>query len=163
MTSIDTAPDGAKAGIRSLSAGIEDANVMGGISMPATTRTHTSKFDENSRDQLPARMELALVESSAQRQTEPNNKGALKTGSSSVPKTPWTAEEDESLLVAVLRDRRKRGIFKQDENDSADDDDDDWDEIAKAIPQRTPVQCLKRFMKHLTRERKYAPKIQVRC
>jgi Myb-like DNA-binding domain len=53
----------------------------------------------------------------------------------------WTDTEDDELLRAVVADRKKRGA------DEDDDDEDDWDEIAKAVSGKTPVQCLRRFMK----------------
>lgn len=55
-------------------------------------------------------------------------------------KVTWTDEEDDALLKAVLEDRQNR----QAEGDG--DEDEDWDEIAKAVPGKTPVQCLKRYM-----------------
>ena len=52
----------------------------------------------------------------------------------------WSAAEDDGLLKAVLEDRQDR----QAEGDAEDEE--DWDEIAKNIPGKTPVQCLKRYM-----------------
>jgi len=52
----------------------------------------------------------------------------------------WSDAEDDGLLKAVLEDRQDR----QAEGDAEDEE--DWDEIAKNIPGKTPVQCLKRYM-----------------
>jgi Myb-like DNA-binding domain len=52
----------------------------------------------------------------------------------------WTAEEDEALLKAVKEDKEDR------EAEGDGEDDEDWDEIAKFIPDKTPVHCLKRYM-----------------
>lgn len=55
-------------------------------------------------------------------------------------KNTWTAAEDDALLKAVLEDQQDR------EAEGNGDDEEDWDEIAKAVPDKTPVQCLKRYM-----------------
>ena len=53
----------------------------------------------------------------------------------------WSAADDDALLKAVLDDKRDR------EAEGGDaEDEEDWDEIAKNIPSKTPVQCLKRYM-----------------
>lgn len=53
----------------------------------------------------------------------------------------WSASEDDALLKAVLEDKQDR------EAEGGDaEDEEDWDEIAKSIPGKTPVQCLKRYM-----------------
>ena len=52
----------------------------------------------------------------------------------------FTAEEDDALLKAVLEDKQDR------EAEGQGDEDEDWDEIAKSVPGKTPVQCLKRYM-----------------
>lgn len=60
-------------------------------------------------------------------------------------KTEWTNKEDDTLLKAVLSDRQRRKA----EEDTDDDEefDDDWDEIAMALPDKSPVQCLQRYLK----------------
>ena len=55
-------------------------------------------------------------------------------------KSTWTAAEDDALLKAALEDQQDR------EAEGNGDDEEDWDEIAKAVPNKTPVQCLKRYM-----------------
>jgi hypothetical protein len=55
----------------------------------------------------------------------------------------WTAKEDDDLLKAVVADRKKRGA----DEDAEEDDEDDWDEIAKVVPGKTPVQSLRRYMR----------------
>merc|ERR1712238_534593 len=52
----------------------------------------------------------------------------------------WSAAEDDGLLKAALEDKQNR------EAEGDADDEEDWDEIAKNIPGKTPVQCLKRYM-----------------
>lgn len=55
-------------------------------------------------------------------------------------RTAWSAQEDEALLKAVLEDQQDR------QAEGATEEEEDWDEIAKAVPGKTPVQCLKRYM-----------------
>jgi Myb-like DNA-binding domain len=55
-------------------------------------------------------------------------------------KAVWTPDEDEALLKAVKDDQKDREV----EGDAEDEE--DWDEIAKSVPGKTPVQCLKRYM-----------------
>eukprot|EP00428_Durinskia_dybowskii_P012173 CAMPEP_0170223088 /NCGR_PEP_ID=MMETSP0116_2-20130129/11241_1 /TAXON_ID=400756 /ORGANISM="Durinskia baltica, Strain CSIRO CS-38" /LENGTH=410 /DNA_ID=CAMNT_0010473785 /DNA_START=247 /DNA_END=1475 /DNA_ORIENTATION=+ len=55
-------------------------------------------------------------------------------------KVAWTDEEDDALLKAVLEDKQNR------EAEGDPEEEEDWDEIAKAVPGKTPVQCLKRYM-----------------
>ena len=56
-------------------------------------------------------------------------------------KVSWSATEDDALLKAVLEDKQDR------EAEGGDaEDEEDWDEIAKSITSKTPVQCLKRYM-----------------
>ena len=53
----------------------------------------------------------------------------------------WSATEDDALLKAVLEDKQDR------EAEGGDaEDEEDWDEIAKSVSGKTPVQCLKRYM-----------------
>jgi hypothetical protein len=59
------------------------------------------------------------------------------------PRLVWTAKEDDDLLKAVVADRKKRGA----DEDAEEDDEDDWDEIAKIVPGKTPVQSLRRYMR----------------
>jgi Myb-like DNA-binding domain len=62
------------------------------------------------------------------------------TDPSSKKKSAWTAVEDDILLKAVVEDQQDRDA------DGNGDDEEDWDEIARAVPNKTPVQCLKRYM-----------------
>jgi len=60
-------------------------------------------------------------------------------------KSDWTDKEDDTLLKAVLSDRQSRQPV-----DDTDDDaefEDDWDEIAMSLPDKSPVQCLQRYLK----------------
>ncbi|CAJ1915836.1 unnamed protein product [Cylindrotheca closterium] len=61
-----------------------------------------------------------------------------KSGDVKKGKSYWTPEEDEALLKAVQDDQNRR--------DADAEEDEDWDEIAKEVPEKTPVQCLKRYM-----------------
>jgi len=66
----------------------------------------------------------------------------------------WNAEEDETLMLAVLKDKAYQNLEcdeSDEDNDSDESDEEDWDEIAKSVPGRTPVQCLQRYAKHLNR------------
>jgi hypothetical protein len=53
-------------------------------------------------------------------------------------KIVWTTAEDDLLFRAVELDKQQRG--------EASDDDEDWDTIARSVPGKTPVQCLKRYL-----------------
>ena len=77
------------------------------------------------------------------RREEPEKRGVEKQ----MTKT-WSAIEDGYLLKAVLEDQQSR-------KDTGDDEE-DWDVIADAIPGKTPVQCLKRYMILNTPERQAA-------
>jgi hypothetical protein len=55
-------------------------------------------------------------------------------------KNAWSAAEDDALLKAVLEDQQDR------EAEGEGDEEEDWDEIAKAVEGKTPVQCLKRYL-----------------
>lgn len=79
---------------------------------------------------------------------------APQTTSSKKPRRVWAAREDEALMLAVLDDKKRNDmeLDESEEDDGSDEsDDEDWDEIAKSVPGRTPVQCLQRYMKHLNR------------
>jgi hypothetical protein len=55
-------------------------------------------------------------------------------------KNAWSAAEDDALLKAVLEDQQDR------EAEGDGDEEEDWDEIAKAVEGKSPVQCLKRYL-----------------
>lgn len=55
-------------------------------------------------------------------------------------KSSWSDTEDDALLKAVYEDHQDR------EAEGNGDEEEDWDEIAKLLPNKTPVQCLKRYM-----------------
>jgi len=65
-----------------------------------------------------------------------------KRSSAKKPRLLWTDKEDSDLLTAVWADRKRRG-----EEEQEDDEEEDWDEIAKSVPGKTPVQCLRRYLK----------------
>merc|ERR1712238_602659 len=71
-------------------------------------------------------------------------------------KRVWTAQEDESLMLALLEDKKRRETESGDDSNECDveedEDEEDWDEIAKSVPNRTPVQCLRRYMRHLNQK-----------
>ena len=74
-------------------------------------------------------------------ESKPAATDSAKTKSSDKKlKKEWTATEDDALLQAVYEDRQDR------EAEGNGDDEEDWDEIAKLLPHKTPVQCLKRYM-----------------
>ena len=56
------------------------------------------------------------------------------------PRAVWSAAEDDALLKAVLEDQQDR------EAEGDADEEEDWDEIAKAVAGKSPVQCLKRYL-----------------
>jgi hypothetical protein len=58
------------------------------------------------------------------------------------PRAVWTTTEDDALLKAVAEDQQNR----EGGGGGGTEDEEDWDEIAKSVPGRTPVQCLKRYM-----------------
>ena len=55
-------------------------------------------------------------------------------------KTVWSASEDDALLKAVIEDQQDR------EAEGDGEEEEDWDEIAKSVAGKTPVQCFKRYM-----------------
>lgn len=63
-------------------------------------------------------------------------------------KQTWTPDEDEALMLAVIADRARR---------EEEDEEEDWDEIAKDVPGKTPVQCLRRYMGNLSKKEEEAP------
>ncbi len=72
----------------------------------------------------------------------------------------WTAKEDEALMIAVLEERKTRDEKEEDEDDLEEDDFEeeeedweviDWDMIAALVTGRSPVECLKRYLKHKKR------------
>ena len=65
----------------------------------------------------------------------------MKRRSGEKSKVSWSASEDDALLKAILEDKQDREA----EAGEAEDEE-DWDEIAKSIAGKTPVQCLKRYM-----------------
>lgn len=69
------------------------------------------------------------------------------TSSPKKGKLEWTPDEDEALMLAVIADRERR----------EEDEEEDWDEIAKAVPGKTPVQCLRRYMGNLSKKEEEAP------
>ncbi|CAB9503764.1 expressed unknown protein [Seminavis robusta] len=71
---------------------------------------------------------------------EEGNEKLRATEPAGKKKSAWTASEDDALLKAVIEDQQDR------EAEGNGDEEEDWDEIAKSIPNKTPVQCLKRYM-----------------
>ncbi len=66
----------------------------------------------------------------------------------------WTDNQDELLLLAVMDSKkvpteRDEGDNEEKEAEEGEDDWDfiDWDSIAVSVPDKTPVQCLKRYLK----------------
>lgn len=53
--------------------------------------------------------------------------------------TGWSTAQDDALLKAVAEQHG-------DHDAGSDDEDEDWDTIAKAVPGKSAVQCLKRFI-----------------
>jgi hypothetical protein len=117
--------------------------------LPERTQENISILDENNR--MPKRRSRKDDEEGLdsddgpspgkRRRDEGDKRGAVNV------KT-WSAIEDGYLLKAVLEDQQSR-------KDSGDDEE-DWDVIADAIPGKTPVLCLKRYMLLNTHERQAA-------
>ena len=110
--------------------------------------------DESEKGEGEIQSQVAVSHSSKR----PTNTDKV-TSRTTKEKKPWTAEEDEILMIALLAERKKREAEKGDsddedtheDNDSEDDGEEDWDEIAKNVPGRTPVQCLRRYIKTLSK------------
>jgi len=89
---------------------------------------------------------------------EDDNNQSIESSPSSASKKdkrPWTDEEDEALMLAVLADKKNRDERNDDQSEGeaqSEDDEEDWETISRAIPGRTPVQCLQRYMRHLTQK-----------
>lgn len=77
--------------------------------------------------------------------SEPLSESAKKNGNA-----PWNAKEDESLMIAVLEERKTRTEGRKSDEEGNEDDWDviDWDVIAASVPERSAVECLKRYLKH---------------
>lgn len=56
----------------------------------------------------------------------------------------WSSIDDEALRNAVAAEHLKHR--DDSEHDHDDDEDEDWETIALAVPGKTAVQCLKRYM-----------------
>jgi hypothetical protein len=69
-----------------------------------------------------------------------DSKMKRRSDDSKKSRTAWSDEADDALLKAVLEDQQDR------QAEGASEEEEDWDEIAKAVPGKTPVQCLKRYM-----------------
>jgi len=86
----------------------------------------------------------------------------LQLPKSKKAKQQWSPQEDEALMLAVIADKKRREMEKSesDDDDEKDDDDErdededeeDWDEIAKSVLLKTPVQCLRRYMRYLNKK-----------
>lgn len=82
------------------------------------------------------------------------NKGP-KVPTKNVENVSWSAKQDESLINAVLdvlelpTERDEGGSDEEKEAEGGEDDWDfiDWDSIAVSVSGKTPVQCLKRYLK----------------
>ena len=79
------------------------------------------------------------------------------SSSGSKKKLEWTAQEDEALMLAVLQIRNQnRSVIEQQyhpiNSEEEEFDDDAWEAIAKHVNGRSAVQCLQRYMRHLTRK-----------
>ena len=60
-----------------------------------------------------------------------------KSDNAKKAKAAWLASEDDALLKAVLEDQQDR---------ETEEDEEDWEEIAKSVPGKSPVECSKRYM-----------------
>ena len=68
------------------------------------------------------------------------------------PKQQWSAQEDEALMLAVLADKGKREEDRSESDESEEEEEEDWDDIAGSVPGKTPVQCLRRYMRYLNKK-----------
>ena len=67
-------------------------------------------------------------------------------------KRRWNAKEDETLMLAVLEERKRREMDVDESDDEDSEDEEDWDAIAFAVSGRTAIQCLRRYNRHLNRK-----------
>ena len=91
---------------------------------------------------------------SKSRYSQETNEKSAAEGKMSPPKkgkTVWTPAEDESLLAAVAEDRKRREAVGD------EDDEEDWDEIAKSVPGKSAVQCLRRYMEQVSKAEAAVP------
>lgn len=68
-------------------------------------------------------------------------------------KQTWTAKEDEALMIAVLEERKARAEREAERNGNDEGNEEDWDAIewdviAESVPDRSEVECLKRYLRH---------------
>jgi Myb-like DNA-binding domain len=74
------------------------------------------------------------------------------TNSATRKHTIWTDDDDRALQNAVANELNKPGIHRENH-----EDDEDWDEIAKYVPGKSAVQCLKRYIKLTKHGRPLSP------
>ena len=103
------------------------------VTMP--DKRKASKIDADS----PAKEEEEETADAAE-ETQKETSAKRKSEGSKKSKAVWSATEDEALLKAVIEDQQDR------EAESDGEDDEDWDEIAKSVPGKTPVQCFRRYI-----------------
>lgn len=105
-----------------------------------TTPQSTNNPDGSSKDDKPT-----------------NNNNNYNSTSTSTPgvkrkKQDWTAVQDETLMLAVSAFRKTKKDLDGVDWKFGEEDDDDWDEIARDVPGKSPVQCLQRYMRHLNKK-----------
>lgn len=106
--------------------------------------------EDDDNDDAPSTSEIPKEVGDEEEDTEENTKKATEEEESDPPKrlakVEWAPVEDEALMLAVIADRKNRGV------EADEDEEEDWDEISKDIEGKTPVQCLRRYMRHLNRK-----------
>uniref|UniRef100_A0A7S4R1F3 Uncharacterized protein n=1 Tax=Ditylum brightwellii TaxID=49249 RepID=A0A7S4R1F3_9STRA len=119
-----------------------------------TSATSGRASDEESDTSLAGKKRKKPGEGVAEKAEEatPERKSSDDKPASKKSKSQWTAVEDEILMLAVLADKKRREEEIDEDDEDEEEEEEDWDEIAKAVPGRTPVQCLRRYMRHLNQK-----------
>ena len=115
------------------------------LSLPAVEATSPKQpllqSDENKHQRMPKRK--------SSDEDDGNESGSTNTTASKRrrEKTAWNGWQDDHLLAAVAREQQNRPKdHSQDHDDDDEEEEEDWDVIAEGVPDKTPVQCLKRYM-----------------
>lgn len=90
-----------------------------------------------------------------------NNNNSTSTSGVKRKKQDWTAVQDETLMLAVSAFRKTKKDLDGVDWKFGEEDDDDWDEIARDVPGKSPVQCLQRYMRHLDKKDESSSSVRV--
>lgn len=133
----------------------EMTTVKAGTKRKAPEQQPPSPSDSAAEEEAPERRDDA-AEDKPPAAEDKTSDATTQPPKSKKAKQLWTAQEDEALMLAVIADKKRREMEKSEsddeDGDEEDEDEDDWDDIATAVPGKTPVQCLRRYMRYLNKK-----------